>query len=612
MPSRANVPAAASAPDAAPALLRATCRSILMAAVATGALLALHAPLKAQAAAQQAPSGAPKSLLPDDIAEPPAPSSDAVEAPVSMAPGTAPAPLPGFEPLPAAEAALPEVPEPEPKDPLAELAGPTMAPERAGLLTQSEGGTRADLFAGSDARFLSALLARIDAPLASRWGQILLQRALLSAADAPAPVNPADWVAARAGALVRLGAGTDAHRLVSRIAIDRYTAPLYGAAAQAAVAAGDPMALCPLSPLARVLTESPTWALADAMCLSILGDDVGASLLFDRLRRSKDLSAFDIGLAERVASATGGSRRGANPEWVEAGGLTAWRIGLASAAGLEIPADLLAAASPAARAWYVRLPGQSLESRAGLAPSVAATGAISTDELTRLLAAAADELDGTAAGNSPGGRLRTANVAADAADRISAMKTLWADAPEGSAEAYGRQLATARAAARIAPTPGRADSAAGLVASLLAAGMAPAAERWWAAMADASDAERAAVWALLAPVSARVPLESGLFDAWAGTVPAHRAQLLAAGLQGLGRGSVGPEIASLDNDWTRALDRAVAARRTGEVMLIAATGLKGSWAEVPPDYLRRIARALVAVGHAPEARLIVAEAATRG
>jgi hypothetical protein len=33
---------------------------------------------------------------------------------------------------------------------------------------------------------------------------------------------------------------------------------------------------------------------------------------------------------------------------------------------------------------------------------------------------------------------------------------------------------------------------------------------------------------------------------------------------------------------------------------------------VPPDYLRRIARALVAVGHAPEARLIVAEAATRG
>jgi hypothetical protein len=570
-------------------------------------------PLSAQAAQPQSPSGAPKSLLPDDIAEPPPPPTGAVEGAVSTAPGAAPAPLPGFDPLPPAEAELPEEPEPEPKDPLAELAGPTVAPDRAGLLTPATGGYRADLFAGSDARFLAVLLARLDGPLASRWGQILVQRALLTQADAPGPVNPADWVAARANALVRLGAGADAHRLVSRISVDRYTAPLYGAAAQAAVAAGDPMALCPLSPLARVVTESPTWVLADAMCLSILGDEVGASLLFDRLRRGKDMSAFDIGLAERVASATGGSRRGANPEWEEAeGGLTAWRLGLASAAGLEIPANLLSGASPAARAWYVRLPGQSLESRAQLAPLAAATGAISSDEIARLLAAEADALAGGGAGNSPGGRLRTANVAAEAGQRIDALKALWAEAPAGSLEAYGLQVAAARTASRIAPSPAHADSAGGLVASLLAAGMAPSAARWWPALADADEGQRAAAWALLAPVSDQVPVEAGLYEAWAKTVPAHRAELLAAGLQGLGRGTVGAEIAALDNDWTRALDRAVAARRTGEVMLIAATGLKGSWAEVAPDYLRRIAAALVAVGHAPEARLIVAEAATRG
>jgi hypothetical protein len=552
-------------------------------------------------------------LLPDDIAEPEAPAVGTVEGAVSTAPLGAPAPLPGFEAFPQPEAELPEVPEPEPTDPLAELAGPTVAPERAGVLTQANGGYRVDLFAGSDTRFLATLLARIDAPLASRWGQVLIQRALLSAADSPGPANPADWVAARANALVRLGAGADAHRLVSRIAIDRYTAPLYGAAAQAAVAAGDPMALCPLSPLARAVTESPTWVLADAMCLSILGDDVGASLLFDRLRRSRDIAAFDIGLAERVASATGGSRRGANPEWEEAtGGLTAWRLGLASAAGLEIPANLLADATPAARGWYVRLPGQSLESRAELAPVVAATGAISTDELNRLLAAEADALDTGASGDSPGGRLRTAHVAADVDARVAAMRALWSDAPAGSLAAYGWQIATARAASRIAPSPARAEAADALVASLLAAGMVPVAERWWPAMADAGEDRRAAVWALLAPVSSRVPVQSGLYDAWARSVPAHRAQLLAAGLEGLGRGSVGVEVAALDNDWTRALDRAVAARRTGEVMLIAATGLKGSWAEVPPDYIRRIARALVAVGHAPEARLIVAEAATRG
>lgn len=607
MPSRANVPACVQ-------MLR---RRLLLSAALAAAMLSPALPLHAQAPQpqpqSQPQSGAPKSLLPDDFADPPAPPAGAVEGAVNSQPGGAPAPLPGFDPLPAVEAELPEEPEPEPKDPLAELAGPTVAPDRAGLLSPATGGYRADLFAGSDARFLSALLVRLEGPLASRWGQILVQRALLTAADAPGPVNPADWVAARANALVRLGAGADAHRMVSRIAIDRYTAPLYAAAAQAAVAAGDPMALCPLSPLARVVTESPTWVLADAMCLSILGDEVGASLLFDRLRRSKDMSAFDIGLAERVASATGGSRRGANPEWQEAdGGLTAWRLGLASAAGLEIPADLLSGASPAAQAWFVRLPGPSLESRAKLAPPAAATGAISSDEVRRLLAAEADTLEGDSAGNSPGGRLRTANVAADTGARIDALKALWAQAPSGSAAAYGWQVATARTASRIAPSPAQADVADGLVASLLAAGMVPAAERWWPAMADAGEAPRAGVWALLAPVSSRVPVEGGLYESWARTAPAHRARLLAAGLEGLGRGTVGGETLTLDNDWTRALDRAVAARRTGEVMLIAATGLKGSWAEVPPDYLRRIARALVAVGHAPEARLIVAEAATRG
>lgn len=624
MPQRAIVPPPRCwLPLSAARWLPLSAARRLLLSAALGALVLAPAP---QALAQSAdrppppptaPQGAPKSLLPDDIADPSAPVPGAVEGAVPALPDAASTPLQGFEPLAAPEQPLPDLPEPEPKDPLAELAGPTAAPERAGLLTQALGGYRPDLFAGSDARFLSALLARIDAPLASRWGQVLLQRALLTAADAPGPVNPADWVAARASALVRLGAGTDAHRLVSRIAIDRYTAPLYGAAIEAAVAAGDPMALCPLSPLARAVTQSSSWVLADAMCLSILGDEVGASALFDQLRRKDDIAAFDIGLAERVASATGGSRRGANPEWAEAGGLTAWRIGLASSAGLDIPPDLLAAAAPAQKAWYVRLPGQSLQSRAALAPVAAATGAFSTAELNRLLAAQADELDGggsagTAAGESPGGRLRTAHVAADTDQRVAAMQALWRESPADSLAAYGWQLATAPAAARIAPAPGLGPQAPGLVASLLAAGIAPAAERWWPAMADAPADGRAAVWALLAPVSARVPVETGLYEAWAKGVPAHRAQLLAAGLEGLGRGSTGAQTAALDNDWTRALDRAVQARRTGEVMLIAATGLRGTWAEVPPDYLRRIARALVAVGHAPEARLIVAEAATRG
>lgn len=557
--------------------------------------------------AQSPPAGGPKSLLPDDFDEtPPA----VVEGPAAIDPGSAG----GFAPvpLPPAEPAVPEVAEVETPDPLVELAGPTMRPELAGVLVPATGGLAPTLFDGGDSRFLATLLDRIDSPLASRWAQILLTRALLSVQPAPPPLNPADWVAARGAALAAIGAGADAHRMVMRVAIDSYTSRLYAVAAQAALASADPMALCPLSPTARLVLDTPTWILADAMCLSILGDDVGSSILFDRLRRRNLVDGFDIGLAERVASAAGGGRRGANPEWSELGALTAWRIGLAAAAGLDLPDDRIAAATPAQKAWIARLPGVSIARRAALAPEAAAIGALSSAEINRILAAEAATLAAGQVAASPGGQLRTAHAAPEVAERIAAMKALWGRARSGTAAHYGWQVATAPAAARIPPAAGLADEAAAIVASLNAAGIVQPAARWWAAVREADADARAAAWAQLVAVSPAVPLERDLYERWAGTVSPHRARLLAAGLRGLGRGSVGPDSPALDNDWTRALERAVAARRPGEVILLVAAGLQGSWAEVPPDYLRRIAAALVAVGHAAEARLIVAEAANRG
>lgn len=558
------------------------------------------------AGGQAPPEGAPKSLLPDDFDETPA----LPEGPAAIDPGAgggfAPVPLPPSEP------AVPEVAEVTPPDPLVELAGPVGRPERAGLLDPSNGGFPPTLFDGADSRFLATLLNRIEGPLASRWAQILLTRALLSVQPAPPPLNPADWVAARGAALAAMGAGADAHRLVSRIAIDSYTSRLYAVAAQAALASADPMALCPLSPTARLVIETPTWVLADAMCLSILGDDAGASILFDRLRRRNLVDGFDIGLAERVASAAGGGRRGANPEWRELGALTAWRIGLAAAAGLDLPDDRIAAATPAQKAWIARLPGVSIARRAALAPEAAATGALSSAELNRILAAEAATLAAGQAGNSPGGQLRIAHAGEDVAQRIAAMKALWARARPGTPAHYGWQLATAPAAARVPPSAGLAADAAGLVASLNAAGIVQPAARWWQAVAEADADNRAAAWAQLVAVSPAVPVDRDLHDRWAATVSPHRAALLAAGLAGLGRGRVGAEVPRLDNDWTRALDRAVAARRPGEVIVLVAAGLQGAWADVPPDYLRRIAAALTAVGLTAEARLIVAEAANRG
>jgi len=587
--------------------------------VLAGCLLAAGPALSQEAAtppeAQQAPPrAAPKSLLPDDLSDvaPPA-AAPADGTPTALEP-EGPDPFGGFESAGPAisEPILPDPEALEEPDPLAALAGPTGQPELLGILTTANGGYSVNLFEGSDARFLATLLNRIDAPLASRWAQIMLQRALLTRAQAPQALNPADWVAARGAALAAMGAGADAHRLVSRVAIDRYTERLYAVAAQAALSAADPMALCPLSPTARALVENPVWTLIDAMCLAILGDEIGATGTFDRLRRQGETSGFDVGLAERLSSAAGSGRRGANPEWGEVNSLSAWRIGLSSAAGLDVPDDLLAKATPAQKAWYVRLPGASVARRADYAATAAATGAISSAEINRLLAAEAATLDPAQAGNSPGGQLRTANIAAETAARISALEALWGRAKPGTLDHYGWQVATAPAAARLPASSGLADDAPAIAASLNAAGMTGSAGAWWRAAEDSSSATRAALWAQLVAISPAVPVEAGLFDTWAGTVPKHRANLLAAGLAGLGRGDVGADVDAVTNDWTRALDRAVTARRTGEVMVLIASGLQRGWSEVPPDYLRRIAAALVAVGHAGEARLIVAEAANRG
>ena len=45
--------------------------------------------------------------------------------------------------------------------------------------------------------------------------------------------------------------------------------------------------------------------------------------------------------------------------------------------------------------------------------------------------------------------------------------------------------------------------------------------------------------------------------------------------------------------------------------LLAATGLQGGWADVPPAHVEAIVAALVACGRMTEARLFAAEAVTR-
>ncbi|WP_448585330.1 hypothetical protein [Thermaurantiacus sp.] len=546
-----------------------------------------------------AAEGAPTSILPEAFDAPTAGAPlPPVPATVAERPPTGPAaavPQPGE-----AQAASDAAPEP--------LEGPVRPAAAAGLLSPATLGLAAGAYAGADGRFLAALLARLDGPLASRWAQIAVIRALVSQARPPEGIHPGDWLAARTRALVALGAAAEAHRMVGRVRLSDYTPRLLAAAAEAALAAGDPLGLCPFAAQGRQASDdNPAFVLADALCAGVAGDPFSANQLFEAARRQRIVDPFDIQLAERVTALAGSLRNAGNPVWAEVDRLTAWRVGLAGAAGVEVPEAMLAAAPARARLWMLRMPRVPVARRAALAPEGAAFGVLSGAEIARILAL---DLEGRPAGEaarSPGSALRAALSAPRADERVAALKALLA--PAGG-DALGLRVAAGAAAARIAPSAAFANDAPLLIEAMLAAGHGEAAADWWPVLEEADPSVRARAYALLAPVAAEVTSGKDLLDRFARETSPARAERVRAGLHGLGL-RLGEPPPPIRNAWTDALDAAVAARRPGEILVVAAAGLQGRMSELVPDQFRRIVAAFVAAGLGEEARLMVAEAAMR-
>lgn len=571
---------------------------------------------------------APKSILPEGFEEPPPPPVVQEPEPVVPATPDAAAPAPATPESGADMTATPAVPPTGPAvDPYL-TPGPQRSIDMVGWLSPEAGGYGPQIFAGSNGRFLTGLMRRIDTPIASRWGHIVLRRALLSIVPTPAAVLPADWVAERAWLLLRMGEVDGAKMLVDAVPIDRFTPRLYAVAGQVNLAAADMLALCPLSPTAATLSKDPLWQLTNAMCAGLEGDDITAATIFDALRDREAANPFDILLAERISTAASGGGRAANIEWGEVSKLTTYRFGLASAAGAAIPDTMIAGARPPVAGWLLRSPSAALEARMTAGLTAAALGISSSAELNGLYSAHGATLDPVALDSAPAGRLRAAFVARNPADRLAAMRTLWrgTDAP---ASRYGNQILTARAAARF-PVDNEYEAAAPeLIASMLSAGYDRAAVRWWP-IVDKADAEvRDAGWALLAVADPgrTVEITPERFEDWYKREqtenPArarHRAQLLMAALDGLGKtrddgdwADIREDLAltPVENVWTQRLDDAVRGRRAGEVAVLAAVGMQGTWRSMPPQHLARILAAYRSIGRGAEARMVAAEALTR-
>lgn len=584
-----------------------------------------------------------ESLLPPGFDQPPArpapaptpaPSATPAPRPTTSAPAPRPAPAngstaaptappprslvrvtigPDGEPLPLEGAAEDDAPPPPPRYDLP--PGSRRLLTRVGPLTQDTGGLASNAF-GVQGQYLTILMNRLEGQIVSRWSSILLRRSLLSGVDTPPTVNGADFAAARALLLLRQGESVGARMLVQSIDVDKASARLRAAAMPVFVANADPGGLCPYVP-AMAGQGDDRWDMAQAMCGALVGEPGTANAVIERLRRRGRAAAIDIKLAEKVVGTGINSRRSATVLWDDVEQLTPWRMGMASATGVEIPETLWRDATPAMQQWALQMPMIPVDQRLAWAQGAAAKGVLSARGYVDLVSWAADR-DGASDDVTEQGRtLRLAFVAANLSDRVAAIVALGAADGGG----YGGQVLAARAAARVGPVDLADDESFALLAAMFAGGFDANAMAWASNVRVGSPG-----WGLLAVGSPRplVGVDAGAVGDFAGSddsADGLRTKFLAAALIGLGRVGQGDaqQLArehalalGTETSWTRGLRNAVDRREPGTVALIVALGLQGrDWRDIAPWRLYQITRALRDVGLGPEARMIAAEAVTR-
>lgn len=587
---------------------------------------------------------APTSLLPpgfDDPAPAPAPSATARPTPAPTPAASAAGGTPVVQPLPSAPslgdtsasipAGLPSLSELEALDPekLDELLGlkpkydiPPAARRslsRVGILSAAEGGLPAPSLANQPASIVRAALAGTKGPMVSRWGHIMLRRALASRLAAPAGMDPVEFAGLRAGVLGRIGEFSAARVLVQDVDTSNWDKGLTDAALAAYVGTGDLVGACPAVKLQGSEREDAQWRMLQSICSAYAGQDTRANSELNRALANKIAPDIDVLLAQRYAGAAGRGRRAITLEWDGVNDMTPWRFALATAVGAEIPANLLNNAG----GYYERVsavaPMLPLPQRAAGAGRAAREGILSSAAMVDLYSQiyAVDDIDGPAAQTAT--LLQTAYVGPNPQARLAAMKNIWG--AEGAFD-YSGLVLTAYAAARMPVSSEFGVDSAQLIASMLAAGLDRNALRWASAVEQGSEG-----WALLAlaqPNRAN-SVDAGMLNQFydGDNSAGHRkSKFLLAGLAGLGRINQAT-ISGFSQDvsvnlgrqskWSRLIDKAAEVQNPVLVAYLAGVGMQGEgWDKMTALHLYHIVSALNRVGMSAEARMIAAEAVARG
>lgn len=583
---------------------------------------------------------APESLLPPGFERP----KSRPAAPPPAAPGGSSTSVPVVQPIPgatggaaaAAPASTRNIPSlaelekmsPEELDKLLGLRPKTDMPAAArrsmkqvGVLAVSEGGFLPGSFTAQDPALVKALMAGNKGQLVSRWGHILLRRALASRLSAPSKMAPADFVAARAALLVRMGEGGAARALVQDVDAGNFTPDLTQAALNAYVATADLTGICPAVAVHGGARKDPEWQVARSICGAFSGEGTYALTQLERAQAAGTWPKIDLLLARKYAGAGGKGRQAVTIEWDGVEDMNPWRYALTIAVGLEPPPALMNGVSWRYDATAATAPMLGLPTRAAAADRAAAVGVLSSGAMVDLYGQIYAQQDITGPWREKSEQLRAAYVAEGEDARLAAIKGLWDDAA-GPQQRYGRQVLTAYAAARMPASSGFSADAPELIASMLAAGLDANALKW-APVADSGSL----AWGLLALAAPNrsTPVEAGAlsdFQSNDESEESRKSAFLLAGLAGLGRvedgvardfaGKLGVDLYTQSN-WTKAIDRAADANNAAMVALLAGLGMQGdSWDKMTPRYLYHIVAALNRVGLEAEARMIAAEAVARG
>ncbi|MCJ2188252.1 hypothetical protein [Novosphingobium beihaiensis] len=492
---------------------------------------------------------------------------------------------------------------------------------RAGLLDESEGGLPADSLAGEDAQMVETVLSGDKGALVSRWGHILLRRALVSRLQPPEGMTPQDFLALRVGLLLRMGETDAARAVLQDMDIADYTPAIGSTALEVYEKTADFTGLCPVMATQGSLQDSPEWNAAKTVCQAFRGNSASALSTLDRDMSRGTMPKIDLLLAQRYAGAAGKSRRAVTIEWDNVQALTPWRYGMAIGVGLEPPARLLDKAGPEYSYVTALAPMVGLERRAAAADQAGAAGVLSNSAMVDLYSQIYADPGVTGDWQDRAENLRDAYALPDAQARLAAMQSLWNGTGSDSVR-YARQVLTAAAAARMPADEELAGESAPLITSMLSAGYDANAVRWASVVPAGSES-----WGLLmlAAPGRNAPADTSALDTFIAadeSAGKRKAAFLVAGLAGLERLGA-DETGRYSNDmsldlgrssrWTSAIDSAARRGDSASVILLAGFGMQGtSWSRMTPRYLFHIVSALRQVGFEGEARMIAAEAVARG